>query len=267
MTRALIVFLMAMIIALPASAAAPFDPFGIARIDGNSGAIVPLDGILRDQDGRITSLRRLGHGLPLIVVPVLHDCPNICGITLAGVVDAARQQRHFVAGRDFAIVAFGIDPSETADAARADLARLESQTVQAHSLPVPIAATTGGQGPVHAVTDALGYHYAFDPRIGQYAHAAASAVLTPDGRLVGWLYGLSPDAAALDKALSDARAGRTGGLARQLILLCYHYDPVAGTYSLAIERLIRWAGVATVLGIVALILWLGRKPGGGERRA
>ncbi|WP_395396298.1 SCO family protein (plasmid) [Novosphingobium sp. BL-8A] len=215
----------------------------------------------------MTSLRQLGHSLPLVVVPVLHDCPNICGVTMAGVADAARVQRQFVAGRDFTIVAFGIDPSETDQDARADLARLESQTVQKRSAPVPMVATTGGQGAVHAVTDALGYRYAFDPRIRQYAHVAASAVLTPDGRLVGWLYGLSPDAAALEKALIDARAGRSGGLARQLILLCYHYDPVAGTYSLAIERLIRWAGIATVLGIAALILWLRRKPGRGGRGA
>src|SRR3546814_11339154 len=75
------------------------------------------------------------------------------------------------------------------------------------------------------VTDALGYHYAFDPRIGQYAHAAAVAVLTPDGRFSRWLFGLNPDPADLTAALAKARAGETGGLGRRLLLLCSHYDP------------------------------------------
>lgn len=255
-----------LVLAAPVRAAAPFDPFGAARIDERAGASIPLDGLLRDQDGTVTSLRTLAHGLPVVLVPVLHDCPNICGVTLAGIADAARQQRRYRAGRDFVIVAFGIDPAERPEDARADLARLASEPRQEPAGGIPIAATVGSAAPVRAVTQALGYHYAFDPRIGQYAHAAASAVLTPDGRLVRWLYGISPNATALDAALADARAGRTGGVVRQLLLLCYHYDPATGTYSLAIERVVRWAGIATVIAIAGLILWLRRGGARHERK-
>jgi protein SCO1/2 len=235
-------------------AAAPFDPFGAARVDERPGAQVPLDGALRDASGGATSLRRLAEGKVLVLVPVLHDCPNICAVTLAGIADAAQAQKRFAAGRDFRLVAFGIDPAETPADAAADLARLKAQ----HG-GLPFAATTASPSTIRAVTDAIGYHYAYDPRIGQYAHAAASAVITPDGRLVRWLYGLNPDPGDLEAAIADAQAGRTGGLLRQLILLCYHYDPQSGTWSPMIDRVLRYAGVATVLVIGALILTLRRR--------
>jgi protein SCO1/2 len=235
-------------------AAAPFDPFGAARVDERPGAQVPLDGALKDTRGGVTSLRRLAEGKVLVLVPVLHDCPNICAVTLAGIADAAQAQKRFAAGRDFRLVAFGIDPAETPADAAADLARLKVQQGE-----LPFAATTGAQAAIRAVTDAIGYHYAYDPRIGQYAHAAASAVITPDGRLVRWLYGLNPDPGDLAAAIADAQAGRTGGLLRQLILLCYHYDPQTGAWSPMIDRILRYAGVATVLLVGALILTLRRR--------
>lgn len=240
----------------PAFAAAPFDPFGAARIDERPGARIPLDGVLRDQSGSAVTLRQIGAGRVIVLTPVLHDCPNICGVTLAGIADAVTGQGRFVPGRDFVVAAFGIDPKESSEDARNDLMRLRAQS--RHS-EVPLVATVGSPREVHAVTDALGYRYAFDPRIGQYAHAAASAVLTPDGRLVRWLYGLTPQPDELAQAIADARIGRTGGLVRQLVLLCYHYDPRTGTYSLLIDRVVRYAGIAAVLLIAGLILWLRRR--------
>ncbi|PEQ13648.1 hypothetical protein B2G71_04795 [Novosphingobium sp. PC22D] len=252
-------WLVLLLIALsPAAwAAAPFDPFGAARIDERPGAQVPLDARLVDARGRPTSLRAIGQGKPIVLTPVLHECPNICGVTLSGVADALAAQDDLRAGRDFAVVAFGIDPEERPADARADIGRLAKQ--RSDGLPASLVATVGDADQLHAVTDALGYHYAFDPRIGQYAHAAATAVLTPDGRLVRWLYGLSPDPAQMREALADAEAGRTGGFLKQLILLCYHYDPETGTYSLLIDRVVRYAGIATVVLIAALILFLRRR--------
>ena len=116
-------------------------------------------------------------------------------------------------------------------------------------------ALTGPAPAIRRVADALGYRYAYDPRIGQYAHVAAAAVLTPDGRLVRWLYGIAPGPAALGAALADARAGRTGGgIVDRLILLCYHYDPEQGRYGLAIDRLLKAACIATVLALLAWFL-------------
>lgn len=237
-------------------AAAPFDPFGEATIIERPGAAVPLGGALLDADGRPTSLAVLGAGRPMLLVPVLHDCPNFCGVTLDGVLDAWR-----AAGNPrVALIAFGIDPRERPQAARGDLDRLFARHPDASG---KVAATTGDARTIGTVTQALGYRYAFDRRIGQYAHVAATAVLTPDGHLVRWLYGIAPKPETLRAALADAQAGRTGGVVDRLILLCYHYDPTQGRYGLAIDRILKAACIATVLALALVILALRRR----ERRA
>jgi protein SCO1/2 len=117
-----------------------------------------------------------------------------------------------------------------------------------------------------AVLGGLGYRYAWDPRMSQYAHIAAYAVLAPDGRLGGWVYGLAPAPDALAKALADARSGRTS-LAQQFLLLCYHFAPLTGRYDPAVDAAMRIAGLATAAALaafVALALWRERRPRGAR---
>lgn len=236
-----------------APAQSGFDPFSQARIDERPGARVPIDARFLDARGQPVTLRGLSHGKPILLVPVLHECPNLCGVTLAGVSDAIAGQA-LVPGRDFVTVAFGIDPKEGPAAAADDLHRVEARTPMRGTY-----ALTGGRDAIRAVTDAIGYHYAWDPRIGQYAHAAATAVLTPQGRLSGWLYGLTPEPDALESALRTAAAGRAGSWGEALLLLCYHYDPVTGRYTPAIEKILRAAAAATVIGLALLMLRLRRR--------
>ena len=251
MIRALILALALVV----TTAAAPFDPFAQARIDEHPGAQVPMSVPLRNEDGAQTTLGKIGAGKPILLIPVLHDCPNLCGVTLDGLASAMRMS-NVIGGRDAAVIAFGIDPKESAGDARRALDLLAERHPE---LAGRIHATIGSAQSIHGVTDALGYHYAYDPRIGQYAHAAATAVLTPDGRLSRWLYGLAPEPADLTAALAQARAGRTGGFVQRLILLCYHYDPETGRYSLAIAWLIRVACIATVLAILLFVLLAKRR--------
>ena len=228
----------------PATAQSAFDPFGLARIDDRAGARVPVDAPFRDAQGHPTTLRRIAKGRPLLLVPVLHRCPNLCGVTLAGLSRAVAGQ-DLAPDRDFAVVALGIDPREGPAQARADLADL------AREAPIAGAqALTGSARSIRAVTQAIGYRYAWDPRIGQYAHAAASAVLTPEGRLSGWIYGLSPSPQDLNRALSAARQDRSGHWGEALLLLCYHYDAVTGRYTPAIEAILRAAAALTVLALL-----------------
>lgn len=238
-----------------ATAAAPFDPLAEARIDEHPGARIPMSGMLLDETGARTTLARLGGGKPILIVPVLHDCPNLCGLTLDGLAGAMRGAK-LAAGRDAAVIAFGIDPKESVRDARLSLDRLAERHPE---LTGRIHATIASDPTIHAVTDALGYRFAFDPRIGQYAHAAAVAVLTPDGRFSRWLYGLAPEPADVAAAVNEAREGNTGGWARQLILLCYHYDPETGRYGLAIAWLLRVACIATVLAVLAYVILAKRR--------
>jgi protein SCO1/2 len=244
--------------AMLATAAGPFDPFGEATIIEHPGAPVPVEAPLVDQQGRAVTLRALARGKPMLLVPVLHECPNICGVTLAGLMDAIAAQRQ-VAGRDFTIVAFGIDPREGPPQSLDDMRRLHAARPRA---PVrKIAALTGPARSIAAITDALGYRYAWDPRIRQYSHASGTAVLTGDGHLSSWLYGVTPTGEDLARALDLARRGGSGSLVERLILLCYHFDPQSGRYSLAITMAVRIAGLAMValLGFVLLRLSRARR--------
>lgn len=224
-------------------AAHAFDPFQAAGIDEKPAAAVPLDLPFTQADGTRTSLRALANGKPILLAPVLHRCPNICGVTLSGLMQAISAQK-YRPGQDFTLVAFGIDPEEGPDAAAASLQELRLRFPAI--LESGVYALTGSRADIRAVTDALGYRYQWDDRIGQYAHVAAVAVLTPDGRLSRWLYGLAPAPDDVQLALTEAGEGAIGGLAEKLLLLCYHYDPETGRYSPLIWTALRLAGGVTV---------------------
>jgi len=233
----------------------PNDPFKAATIVERPGAAIPLDGTFVDQNNKPTSLRRIAGGKPLLIVPVQHECPNICSVTLAGITGAIDAQKRYRPDRDFAIVALGIDPREGPAQARDDLHRLAEQRAGKWQ-PV---ALTGPAKAIHAVTDALGYRYAWSDQLNQYAHVSGTAVLTGDGKLSSWLYGLSPTPAQVDEALAQATAGKSGGIMQQLLLLCFHYDPQTGRYSLVIVKALRIAGLLTVAALGLLVLLLSRR--------
>jgi protein SCO1/2 len=231
----------------------PFDPFHLAGVDPRPGAAVPLDLPVRDEAGRVTTLRALAHGLPLVLAPVQHHCPNICGLTLDGLAGAVAGQGRRP-GRDFVLVAFGIDPRETSADAGLSVHRL------GHAGSEGVHAVVADAATVRAVAHALGYRYAWDRRMEQYAHVAAVAVLTPDGRLARWLYGVAPAPRDLGAALDQADRGPSASLGEQIRLICYHYVPLAGRYSDAIISGLRWAAAAFALGLAALVgFGLGRR--------
>ena len=251
---AMLVLLLMLSRAGPVLAQTAFDPFGAAKIDGRSGAQVPVDRTFLDENGNPVTLRDLADGKPLLLVPVQHRCPNLCGVTLAGVRDAIAAQK-LLPGQDFVTVAFGIDSREGPTAAQADLDALGQRGPGGR--PSGIHALTGTAEAIRAVTDAIGYHYAWDERIGQYAHAAGTAVLTPKGRLSGWLYGIAPSPDELERALRSAREEQPVRWSEALLLLCYHYDPVTGRYTLAVQRILKAAAALTVavLGLYIVQQW------------
>ena len=146
---------------VPAGAAAPpFDPFQETGIDALPDARAPMNMRFQDEGARTVTLAQAGEGRPILLVPVLHDCPNICEVTLEGMAQAIRAQP-FRPGRDFTLVAFGIAARERPEAARATHRRL------AKALPFPagggVHALPGTQAALHAVADALPSRSAFNP--------------------------------------------------------------------------------------------------------
>jgi protein SCO1/2 len=240
-----------MLAILAAHPAFAFDAQKETGIDPRLGATVPLDLPFRDEHGKAVTLRALAHGKPMLLAPVVHNCPNICGVTLAGLLAAVTQQ-DLMPGRDFSIVAFGIDPRERPQDAASSLDKLR----QAYP-PLIVKAVHGLTGPassIAAVTQSLGYRYAWDQERQQYAHAAAVAVLDSDGRLSRWLYGVAPDPTDLKLSLVDAGRHRIGTWTDQLLLLCFHYDAATGRYSSLTWTLLQAGSVITMLVLAG---WIG----------
>ncbi|TXH99402.1 MAG: SCO family protein [Rhizobium sp.] len=248
---------LALLLCFGGARAANFDPFSATGIDQKPDVSIPLDQPFRDETGRAVTLRQLQGDKPILLVPVLHNCPNICGVTLSGLMEAVQGQS-FRPAADFTIVAFGIDAREGPREALASLDQLKRRFPSLASGGVH--GLTGEAAAIHEVTDALGYRYAWDPDIGQYAHDAAVAVVTPDGRLSRWLYGLAPTSRDLKLALTEAGEGRIGSWSDQLLVLCYHYDPLTGRYSSLIVSALRVvSGLIAIVGVGLLVVMFVRE--------
>jgi len=209
------------------------------------GAQVPLDGALRDEQGRPVHLSDYVRGRPVVLVLEYLHCPNLCGLVLGNLAQALQSldPAGLKAGRDFQVVAISIDPRETPADARAAHARYGARfadTARWHFL-------TGDGNAVKAVADAIGFRYRYDDLIGQFAHPAGITLLTADGRVSRYILGLDYRPLDLRLGLTEASADGVAAPASQLLLLCYCYDPQTGRYSLAVARLLQGAGLLTVV--------------------
>lgn len=217
------------------------------------GAVVDLGLEFVDESGRIVRLGEYFRGRPVILNLVYYSCPMLCTLVLNGQLEALKQIPG-QPGRDFEIVTISIDPTETAELARnkkqAYVGELGRGGEGWHFL-----VDRGGN--VKLLAGQVGFHYRYDEQIRQYAHPAVIMVLTADGRLSRYLYGIEFKPLDLRLALAEAWRGRFRASVDQLLLFCYHYDPGARSYVLLARRLMSAGGLATVaiLGAVLIRLW------------
>ena len=193
---------------------------------------------------------------PVILTLNYYRCPMLCTLILNGMIEAL-ENANMTPGRDFEIVTVSIDPSETPTLAK--------QKKQAYLAGLGTAEAgeawhflTGGEAAIRRLTAAVGFGYRYDEDRKEYAHAAVLLVCTPDGKISRYLYGVRFEPRTLRLALVEASQGLVGSTLEQLILYCYHYDPSTGTYALAAMKLMRVAGLLTVLilGAVISALWI-----------
>ncbi len=223
-------------------------------IDQRLDELLPLETTLRDEAGRAVRLGDYFGKRPVILALVYYNCPMLCTQVLNGLV-ASLSVMSLEAGRDFDVVAVSFDPRDTPADARAKkiayLTRYRREQAAAgwHFL-------TGSPAAIAAVTKAAGFRYAYDEKIGQFAHASAVMVATPQGRLARYFYGIEYPPRDLRLGLVEASAGKIGTPVDQILLYCFHYDPASGKYGATVVNIVRLAGAATVvllvLGIVAM---------------
>jgi protein SCO1/2 len=220
--------------------------------DQRLGERIPLDLPFRDERGQAVTLSDYFGKQPVLLVPAYYQCPMLCTLVLNGVVSALRALP-FDVGEQFTVITFSFNPRDTSA-----LAAAKKETYLAEYRR-PSAARgwhflTGDEPAIRRLTAAIGFRYAFDPAQNQYAHASGILVLTPEGTIARYFYGVEYAPRDLRLALVEASASRIGSAVDQLLLFCFHYDPATGRYSAMALNATRLGGIVTVLALAAFIV-------------
>ncbi|MEO8481636.1 MAG: SCO family protein [Acidobacteriota bacterium] len=221
-------------------------------VDQKPGSQVPLDTPFVDESGRDVTLAQYFGARPVILVLAYYECPMLC----TQVINAAAASivpMNLVAGRDFNVLVVSFDPGETPALA----AGKRESFIKRYGRPgseAGIHFLTGRQASIDALTKAVGFRYAYDPKIDQFAHPAVMTILASDGRVSRYLFGIEFAPRDLRFALVDAGAGKVGTVVDQAMLFCYNYDPETGRYGFAIMTAVRVGGLLTVLALGSFIL-------------
>jgi protein SCO1/2 len=224
---------------------------------------IPADLNFRDETGKPVRLGDYFGKKPVILNLVYYNCPMLCGEVLSGLESALRVLK-FDVGKEFDVLTVSFDPRETPDMATKKKAEFLKRYGRAgaaegwHFL-------TGPQESIDALTKAAGFQYQYDPKTGQFAHATAIIILTPEGRIAQYYYGVEYAPKDLRLGLIQASENKIGSLADQVLLYCYHYDPTTGRYGAIISRVLQLSGLATILGLGILMTVLIRLGSGHKQ--
>jgi protein SCO1 len=229
-------------------------------IDQRLGEQLPLDLVFKDEGGNPVALREFFGRKPVVLSFAYYQCPMLCTMILNGLTKAMRAST-LELGRDFEVVNISIDPKETPALA----AQKKEGYVREYGHPGAAAAwhfLTGEEEAIRKATAAAGFRYRYDPENKQYAHASGIMVLTPDGKFARYFYGIEYSARDLKLGLVEAADRKIGSPADQVLLFCFHYDPVTGKYGLVIMNFVRILGSATVIVLASFMILMFRR----ERR-
>jgi protein SCO1/2 len=220
-------------------------------IDQKLNTQVPLNLTFKDEAGRTVPLGAFFQKKPVILALVYYECPMLCNLTLNGLVKSLHSIT-LNAGDDFELVAVSINPRESPQLA---MAKKETylEKYQRHNATNGWHFLTGKEDNIQALANTVGFRYAYDPIIKQYAHAAGIMVVTPEGKISRYFYGIEFPSRDLRLGLVEASHNQIGSPVDQVLLYCYHYDPVSGKYGLAIQRLLQVTGSATALALGAFL--------------
>jgi protein SCO1 len=231
--------------------------------DQRLGAQLPLGLRFHDETGRELPLAEFFGRRPAILAPVYYRCPLLCNQLLNGLTRSLKPVS-LGAGTDFDVIAFSINPEETPAVASPKKAAYLEQYDRPGS-EEGWHFLTGDQASITALAEAIGFRYTFNPTTKLYAHAAGVVIVTPDGHLARYFYGIDFPPKELESELERAKQGRIGTPIGRLLLLCYDYDAATGRYTLSILRLIRILGTATAVALAGFMLVMFRREG-KERR-
>jgi len=228
---------------------------GNLGIDQRLNAQVPFDLVFRDETGRSVQFGDYFGSKPVILALVYYRCPMLCPLVLDGLVSSLRVLS-FTAGNQFTVVVVSFNPRETPELAAAK----KETSLQRYARPGAEGGwhfLTGDERAIARLAGTVGFRYTYDAAQDQYAHASGIVVLTPQGKIARYFYGIEYAPRDLRLGLVEAAANKIGSPIDQLLLLCYHYNPATGKYSAIVLDAVRLGGAATVLalGTFLVVMW------------
>jgi protein SCO1 len=229
-------------------------------IEQKLGTKLPLQTTFRDQTGASVSLQNNLASKPSVLVFSYFDCPMLCPLVLEGLVRSLKPLSLNV-GSDFDVFVISIDERDGPKAAR----EKQLEIVNRYGRDGSEAGwhfLTGEKSAIEEMTQSAGFTYAWDEASKQYVHASGIFILTPQGEIARVLYGIDYAPRDIRLALVEAGDGTIGNAIDQLLLYCYHYNPLTGKYGFVIMGALRLAGVSTVLAMATYIITMLRR----ERR-
>jgi protein SCO1 len=215
------------------------------KIDQKIGSDIPLDLPFVDDHGKPVTLDHYFGKRPVVLALVYYECPMLCTQVLNGLVSSL-ETMNLMVGKDFDVIAVSFNPKEGPGLA----SQKKAAYVQRYGRPETADGwhfLTGTQESITRLTEAVGFQYAYDEKIKQFAHGAAIEVLTPKGTIARYFYGIEFSPRDLRLGLVEASGGQLGTMADGVLLFCYHYDPETGKYGASVMTLVRLAGIATIL--------------------
>jgi protein SCO1 len=217
-------------------------------IEQHLDAQIPADLSFIDDAGRPVKLGDYFGKKPLILNLVYYNCTMLCGEALTGLTGAMKMIK-FDVGNEFDVVTVSFNPKETPEVAAAK----KADYLRRYGRPGAASGwhfLTGPADSINALTKAVGFQYQYDAARNQYAHATAIMVLTPQGRISRYFYGVDFPPKDLRMGLVEASQNKIGNLTDQVLLYCYHYDPATGKYGAIVSNMLK-------LGAGFIILLLG----------
>ncbi len=223
----------------------------------NVNAQLPLDLSLLDETGNIVQLRQYFGVKPVILIFAYYNCTMLCNLALSDLAQNLRDLNS-TAGQDFEVLTVSFAAGETpqmASAKKAAYMEIYDRPQADNGWHFLVAK----QEAIDQLTTTAGFHYAYDASIEEYAHPTGVIVLSPKGIIRRYIFGIDYNATDLRLALLDANDQKPAKALDQVFLLCYHYDPVTGKYNIAINNILRVAGVGTVLALGTLVVFLNKR--------
>lgn len=227
-------------------------------IDQKLGAAVPPDLTFRDETGREVRLGQYFGRKPIVLSLVYFECPGLCTVVL-NELQRTLNGLSLTAGDQFDVLTVSFDPRETPTLANAKrqeyLKRYGRKQGEAgwHFL-------TGDAEPIRRLTDAVGFRYAWDERNKQFVHSSGIMVLTPEGRISRYFFGVDYAPTDVKLAIQEASGNRIGSPAERVVLYCFRYDPTTGKYGFLIGRALKVGGILTLISLAA-VMWIASKRG------